>query len=700
MTKIIKAAVIGAGTTGLDIAVHLANVDANQRLYGAIDAVRNPGSIVSSNTSSIPLAALIKGLPERFAGEFLVTHFFNRPRIMRLLELVSGPNTKPEVITTIRDFADRELGKTIVVCNDTPKLIGNRIGTYWMLVAQNEAIAMGPDVEAADTIIGEPFGMPSTGILGLIDLFGVDLMLTTLRSLQNAPANTDAIHEYDPESLLISRMIAENRLDQKSGAVFFRFSADRQTPEIADLTTGDYRPMRQIAPESHDASKGGARALMEHPGLGGRIVMEKVLAYAASLVPEVADSPDAVDDAMRIGCGWEYGPFELVDRLGGSRLVEHPKAHGLAVPPYLTLAAEGGDFHTDFDGKRRCLLPDGTVSSVVRGEGVMTIADLKLATKPVVDYGCAALWDLDDGVVCLEFCTKMNTFSEPLLDAINAALEEVGKGFRALVIGSDSPIYSAGADLRVFLERIEKGGADALGEFIDKGHQTFKAVKYVPFPVVGAPAGLAFGGGCEMLLHCDAIQAHAELSIGLVETRIGVVPGWGGCKEMLIRRCGLAGATMGLGASAIATFNLIAPAKVSRSAFEAKSLGFLRSTDGVTINRDRLLADAKQKALSLSDGYVAPEPPLLALSGPSGASAMRNILKSAALAGHATVHDKVVGEALINVLSGGPNADPLKPMTEDDVLALERQAFIALFETPATVERVKHMLATGKSLRN
>ncbi|WP_292363696.1 enoyl-CoA hydratase/isomerase family protein [Mesorhizobium sp.] len=275
------------------------------------------------------------------------------------------------------------------------------------------------------------------------------------------------------------------------------------------------------------------------------------------------------------------------------------------------------------------------------------------------------------------------------------------RGFRALLIGSDSPIHSAGADLRVFLERIEKGGSDALGGFIDMGHQTFKAVKYAPFPVVGAPAGLALGGGCEMLLHCDAIQAHAELSIGLVETRIGVVPGWGGCKEMLIRQSGLAtSATTGLSVPAIAAFNLIAPAKVSSSAFEARSLGFLRPTDGVTINRERLLADAKQKALSLSDGYVAPKPPLLALSGPSGASDLRNILKGAALSGRATAHDIVVGEALINVLSGGPDADPLKPMAEDDIIALERQTFIALFETTATVERVKHMLATGKPLRN
>jgi 3-hydroxyacyl-CoA dehydrogenase len=764
MTTITKAAVIGAGVMGSGIAAHLANagvevvlldiekkfadggvarqlkangfmdkgfagrittgstgddmslladadwiveavaerLDIKQNLYKAIDAVRKPGSIVSSNTSTIPLAALTGGLPESFAADFLITHFFNPPRIMRLLELVSGPKTNPDVTAKIHDFADRGLGKTVVVCKDTPGFIGNRIGNYWMVVAQNEAIDMGLDVEEADAIIGKPFGIPSTGIFGLLDLVGIDLMPTILRSLQNALPKSDAIHDYDAEPTLIAKMIAENRLGRKSGAGFVRLSADK-TRDITDLKTGDYRPMKKVESESLDAAKGDARALMEHPGLGGRyasVVMEKSLAYAVALVPEITDGPDAVDDAMRTGYGWKQGPFELIDRLGAGWLVERLTARGLAVPAYLALAAEKGGFYSVVEGKLSCLLSDGSIRPVMRGEGVITIADLKLATKPVADYSCAALWDLGDDVACLEFRTKMNTFSEALLDAINAALDEVGKSFKALVIGSDSPVYSAGADLRVFLETVENGGSEALGKFIDKGHQTFKAVKYAPFPVVGAPSGLAFGGGCEILLHCDAIQAHAELSIGLVETRIGVVPGWGGCKEMLIRQYGLSGVTRGPVAPAIATFNLIAPARVSGSAFEAQSLGFLRPADGVTMNRDRLLADAKRKALSLVDGYVAPEPPQLALSGPSGTSAMSNIIEGETLAGRATAHDKVVGEALINVLSGGPKADPLKPTTEDEVLALERQAFITLFETPATVDRVKHMLATGKPLRN
>lgn len=678
-------------------------LEIKQSLYRAIDGVRKEGSVVSSNTSTIPLSALVGGLPDAFAADFLITHFFNPPRIMRLLEVVSGPKTRPDITAAISDFGDRTLGKCVVACKDTPGFIANRIGSFWMVVAQNEAIRLGLDVEEADAVIGKPFGIPSTGIFGLLDLVGIDLMPTIIRSLQNALPKTDAVHAYEAEPSLISRMIAENRIGRKSGAGFVKLSADRKSREITDLVTGDYRPMKTVDSESLAESRGDARALMEHAERGGQYaaaVMEITLAYAASLVPEIADGPDAIDDAMRTGYGWKQGPFELIDRLGAAWLAERFAAKGKAVPAYLTLAAEKGGFYATIDGRLNCLLPDGSFRPVARGEGVITIADLKLATKAVADYGPAALWDLGDGVACLEFRTKMNTFSKELLEAIGKAIEDVKTGFKALVIGSDSPVYSAGADLRVFLETVEQGGAEALGSFIDLGHNTFKALKYAPFPVVGAPSGLAFGGGCEILLHCDAIQAHAELTTGLVETRIGVVPGWGGCKEMLVRSYAAKGPVRGPVAPAMAAFNLIAPAKVSGSAFEARKLGFLRPTDGITMNRDRLLADAKARALSLVEGYVPQEPPVVALPGPSGAAAIINIIESEALAGRATVHDLVVGKVLATLLTGGPSADPLRPLTEDDLLALERQAFISLFAEPATIARVQHMLATGKPLRN
>ncbi|MDQ0564196.1 3-hydroxyacyl-CoA dehydrogenase [Rhizobium mesoamericanum] len=678
-------------------------IDIKQALYRAVDELRKAGSIVSSNTSTIPLQALTAGLPESFAADFLITHFFNPPRIMRLLELVSGHATKPEVTATISDFANRELGKSVVTCKDTPGFIGNRIGNYWMLVAQNEAIDLGLDVEEADAIIGKPFGIPSTGIFGLLDLVGIDLMPTIIRSLQNATPASDAVKDYDAEPALIARMIAENRLGRKSGAGFVRLSPDRKSRDVTDLKTGEYRPQKPISSKSLDASGGDPRALMEHPGLGGRyaaVVMEKSLAYAASLVPEIADTPEAVDEAMRTGYGWKLGPLELIDRLGAGWLKARLEARDIDVPSYLALAAKKGGFYSVVDGRRCNLLPNGSIEPVAQSESVLLLSDLRLGRKPVESWEAANLWDIGDGVACLEFRTKMNTCSPALLDVIGKSLERCKADFRALVIGSDSPVFSAGADLRIFLETVEKGGSEALSAFIDLGHRTFKAIKYAPFPVVGAAAGLALGGGCEILLHCDAIQAHAELSIGLVETRIGLIPGWGGCKEMMLRLSASTASMRGTVAPAIAAFNLISAAKTSASAFEARKLGFLKSSDGITMNRSRLLADAKAKALALVQNYAAPEAPSIVLSGPSGTFAIRNIVEGEALAGRITAHDRMVGRALANVLTGGPSADPLKPLTEDEFVALERDAFIELFATPATQVRVRHMLATGKPLRN
>lgn len=765
MTTIIKAAVIGAGVMGSGIAAHLANaglevllldmdkkladggvarqlkangfmdpdfagrittgstadnlnliadadwiieavaerIEIKQSLYRAVDAVRRPGSIVSSNTSTIPLAALVDGMPESFAADFLITHFFNPPRIMRLLEIVSGAVTRSDVTATISDFADRQLGKSVVHCKDTPGFIGNRVGNYWMVVAQNEAIALGLDVEEADAIISKPFGIPSTGIFGLLDLVGIDIMPTILRSLQSTTPQGDAVQDYDAEPALIARMIAENRIGRKSGAGFVKLSPDRKSRTVTDLITGDYRPQKSVSSDSLEASGGKARTLMEHSGHGGQyasIVMEKTFAYAAALVPEIADTPDQVDEAMRTGYGWKHGPFELIDQLGADWVKARLEARGMAVPPYLALAAEKGGFYSVVDGKRANLLPDGTIVPIARSEGVLLLTDVKLAQKPVADWGAASLWDLGDGVAGLELRTKMNTFSPQLLEVIPQAIERCGQDFKALVIGSDSAVFSAGADLRVFMDTVEQDDPEAVPAFVDAGHRAFQAIKYAPFPVVGAAAGLAFGGGCEILLHCDAIQAHAEISMGLVEPRIGIIPGWGGCKEMMVRFSARDAATRGPVAPAIAAFNLIAHSKVSASAFDARKLGFLRPSDGITMNRSRLLADAKAKALDLAESYVVPERPLVPVSGPSGAAAIINLIESEVLAGRASAHDAVVGRALAGVLTGGADADPIKPLTEDELVALEKAAFIGLLATPATLERIQHMLATGKPLRN
>lgn len=679
------------------------NLEIKQTLYRAVEGVRKTGSIVSSNTSTIPLAALVKGLPERFARDFLITHFFNPPRIMRLLELVAGGQTRPEATADIGKFADQTLGKSVVLCKDTPGFIANRIGNYWLSAALNEAIALGITVEEADAVIAKPFGIPATGIFGLLDLVGIDLLPMVLRSLQSATGAGDAIHDYAAEPPLITEMIAANRLGRKSGAGFTRLSPDRKTREIIDLATGEYRPQQPLASESLTAAGSDPRALMEHIGLGGRYaaaVMERTLAYAASLVPEIADTPNAVDEAMRTGYGWKQGPFELIDRLGAAWLQTRLDARGMMVPAYLALAAKHGGFYSHQDRQLAGLRPNGAITAFPRDKDVILIADLALASEPVAAWESANLWDLGDGVACLEIRSKMNTFSPGLLDAIEEAVELCRTDFSAMVIGSDAPYFSAGADLRIFLDTFEKGGRDAIGVFIDHGHRTFQAIKYAPFPVVAAASGVALGGGCELLLHCDAIQAHAELSMGLVEPSVGLVPGWGGCKEMMFRLSSTAGFPRGPVAPVMSAFNLIASAKVSASAFDARALGFLRSSDAITMNRDRLIADAKAKALSLIENYSAPEPATIMPAGRSGVSAITNMLDSEALAGRIASHDRVIGLALANVLTGGPGADPVSPLSEDTLIELEREAFVDLLETPASLDRIRHILKTGKPLRN
>jgi 3-hydroxyacyl-CoA dehydrogenase len=678
-------------------------LDIKQGLYRQIDAVRKPGSIVSSNTSTIPLKALVDGMPEAFARDFMITHFFNPPRRMRLLEVVSGPATNAAALASITGFADVALGKSVVRAKDTPGFIGNCIGVYWLLASVHEAIALGIDVEEADAILGKPFGIPSTGVFGLMDLVGIDLMASILASFQASLPPGDAMLEYAEMPPLIAGMIAAGRIGRKGGAGFYRVSADRKTREVIDLATGEYRPQRAVASESLEAAGNDLRALVAHPGLGGRFAaaaMGRTLAYAAERAPDIAESPAAVDEAMRLGYAWTQGPFELIDRLGGEWLRGQITARSRAAPPLLDEAIAGGGFYATQDGVRGCLTPGAGFRPIARQDGVFSLADHKLTAEPVESTPDASLWDIGDGVGLIELHTKLGTLSPGALAALDMFVDVGARRFKALVIGSDAPYFSAGADLRVFIEVAEKS-PDGLANYLRQGQEVLRKIKHSPIPVVAAASGAAVGGGCELLMHCAAVQAHAELNAGLVETSIGLIPGWGGCKELLLRLSEAgSGRARGPVAPASAAFDLIGPGRVSTSAYDARALGFLRARDGITMNSDRLLADAKALALRIADGYQPPEPGLLCLAGPSGALALKAGLHAAALAGRATPHDCVVGEALIGVLTGGPEADPARPVSEDAVMEQETAAFLALYATPATQARVQHMLAARKPLRN
>ena len=669
----------------------------------SLPAVRQPGSILSSNTSTIPLAALIEGQSEDFAADFLITHFFNPPRYMRLLEVVQGPATRAEALAAITDFGDRVLGKTVIACKDRPGFIANRIGGMWMQSAINRAFDLGLTVEEADAVMGRPMGVPKTGVFGLLDLVGIDLMPHVAASMKATLPRDDAYVLGLRDNALITRMIAEGRTGRKGKGGFYtreKGAGGESLKRALDLTTGDYRASEKAQLESLSLRE--LRALAEHPDRGGRYaraVLLDTLGYAAALVPEIADSVADVDAAMRLGYNWKYGPFELIDRLGAAWLAAALAADGRPVPPLLAQVGEGA-FYRVQDGTLEYFGTDDGYHAVPRPDGVLLLADVKRRTKPLAKNGSASLWDVGDGVACLEFHSKMNAFDPGTVEMIgkSVALGKKG-GFKALVIHNEGEQFSVGANIGLALFAANIAAWGEIEGLIEQGQKAMRSLRDAPFPVVGAPSGMALGGGCEVLLHCDAVQAHAESYIGLVEVGVGLIPGWGGCTTMLRRWAENPRAPKGPMPPVAKAFEMISTAQVAKSAFEAKEMLLLRPTDGITFNRDRLLADAKAKALSLVEGYAPPEVKPLRLPGETGRAALAMAVQQQVALGRATPHDVVVCGHLAETLTGGRH-DHTEDTTEAELHALERRSFMALLRTPATLARVEHMLETGRPLRN
>lgn len=677
-------------------------LDLKQSLYAKLEAVKRPGTAVSSNTSTIPLAQLVEGRSDQFRRDFLITHFFNPPRYMRLLEIVTGPETDSKLAARVEDFADRAMGKHVVRAKDTPGFIANRIGTYWLAVAVNAAMDLGLTVEEADQIGGKPMGVPKTGIFGLIDLVGVDLMPLLTKSLTATLPQGDPYFETVRPMPLVEKMIAEGYTGRKGKGGFYRLNkADgRRVKESLDLATGDYRPERQPEPLSSRLEK-DLGALIAAPGKTGTYawtILGNVLSYAAKLVGEAADDIVAIDDAMKLGYNWRYGPFELIDRLGSGKLAERLKAEGRPVPPLLEVAGDKPFYRVE-NGKRQYLTADGGYADVVHAEGVLLLEDIKRGSQPLAKNGSAALWDAGDGVVVLEFTGKMNALDGDVIALIQQAIPLVKAQYKALVVYNEGSNFSAGANLGLALFAVNIAAWSEIEKLIAGGQQAYKALKYAPFPVVAAPAGLALGGGCEILLHADAIQAHAESYVGLVECGVGLVPGWGGNGEMLDRWAKSGLLPKGPMPAVAKVFETVSTATVSKSAAEAKELQFLRKGDGITMNRDRLLADAKAKALSLVEGYAPPEPPTFRLPGPSGRTGLDLAARDFHKKGLATDYDVVVSDRLAEVITGG-EADLVDTVAEEQLLKLERKAFIAAIKDPRTIARIETMLETGKPLRN
>jgi 3-hydroxyacyl-CoA dehydrogenase len=652
----------------------------------------------------------------------MITHFFNPPRYMRLLELVTGPETRGDAIEEITDFCDRRLGKGVVRCNDTPGFIANRIGAFWLDYAITAALEAGISIEEADAVLSRPVGVPKTGVFGLVDLVGIDLMPHLARSLLDNLPGDDRYAQLHKDHKFVDEMIAAGYTGRKGKGGFYRLdtSGGKREKQVIDLSSGQfsedhYAPAQRPRPAATQAGKTGLRAVLDSKDAAGAYaldVMSETLCYAAALVPEIADNVHDVDEAMRLGYNWKYGPFEMIDKIGPAWLAGKIKEKGLPVPPLLEQLGER-TFYRANEGRLEYFGTDGQYHELARPDGVLLLSDIKLAGAPVLKNGSASVWDIGDGVLCFEKHSKMNTFDDKIFELLNKTTALIGDGsgdYKALVIYNDGSAFSAGANLGLALFMINIAMWPQVEQFVALGQKTFQTLKSAPFPVVAAPSGLALGGGCEILLHSDAVQAHAETYTGLVEVGVGVIPGWGGCKEMILRFQEREAATHNdiwfsppqtpMGAARKA-FETIGMATVAKSAFEAQDIGYFRESDGVTMNRARLLFDAKQKALKLAENYTpADKREDIRLPGPSGKMALDLAVGDLRKSGKATPYDVVVSDYLAGVLTGGENADWTAPRSEDDILTLEREAFMGLLREQGTMDRIEHMLDKGKPLRN
>lgn len=742
-------------------------------LFKKIDENRKAGSVVASNTSTIPLQTLIDGQSDAFKKDFVITHFFNPPRYMPLLELVTSEHNSPDMVADVTKFMDEKLGKGVVVCNDTPGFIANRIGTFWIQASINEAIDRKLMVEEADAIIGRPMGIPKTGIFGLVDLVGLDLMPHISKSLTEKLPADDGYVKISRQSPVIDKMIADGYTGRKGKGGFYRLNDSRQKLAV-DLDTGNDRLARKVVAKptpqevaiaavmaaSKKVGKGiaffhpkkfrqnvknlfakkektpqelppielqaltvskqkGLRGLLDHKDKYGEYawsVFKQTMVYAAEHVHTISGNITDVDQAMKLGYNWKEGPFELLDKVGVDYFIERLKADGDKVPAFIEQAA-GKKFYKTENGKLHYLNKEGAYTEVERADGVLLLSDIKRASKPVVNNTKnvpgigkmgAALWDAGDGVLCLEFTSKMNSLDLYTLKTINDACDIIEKGskkdkngqpFKALVIHNEGDDFSVGANIGVALLAAKAKQYWVVDKMVEGGQDALKRLKYAKFPVVSAPSGKALGGGCEVLLHSHHVQAHAETYMGLVEVGVGLLPAWGGSTELMTRATQSKRLPKGPMPPVATVFETISTAKVGLSAFEGKDLMYLRETDGVTMNKSRLLADAKKKALELSVDFKPEVPHDMVLPGTAGAAALNMAVDGFYLKGQATPYDVVVSGKVGSVLTGGDKAGPGVKVSQDYLRELERKHFMELVRDPRTVARIETMLTTGKPLR-
>lgn len=675
-------------------------LEVKRDLYRQIDAVRKSGSIVSSNTSTIPISVLVEGMPESFCAEFAITHFFNPVRYMRLLELVRGESTRAEVIDCLARFNDQRMGKGVVMCRDTPGFLGNRVGVFAIQTALHEAFRMGLAPEEADAIFGRPMGIPKTGVFGLYDLIGIDLMSDVALSLASILPAGDAFHDVAGEIPLMKRLIAEGRIGNKSDGGFYR-QLRGGGKETLDFDSFSYRQHDTDKPSVAVAAEqdGNLLVLLEGNDRYGRYawkVLSQTLCYACELVPEVNESLLAIDDAMKLGYNWQQGPFELIDEIGTGTFAARLEAEGLRIPPLLA-TADGRPFYRVFEGTLQHLHADGKYQPLVRPAGVRRFAEERQSLTASIENDVSSYFVLPDKTGLIEFHSKGNTLNDDSMQLIASAVKHASRQHMPIVLHNDAQHFSCGVNLQFVEDAIAREDWQGIDEFLHRFQQTVLALRDAPVPVVAAPSGLSIGGGFEVLLHTDKVIYHANSVTGLVESLVGLVPGGGGVKEMLYRCAALEG---DVGKGAWRAWQTVGFGRTAQSPLQAADLGMFRNgVDTFEMNRDRLLERAVEAAHALQTNYRPTRRAPLVAPGRPLREEMISWLGTAREKGDITAHDVTTGTEIAMIVSGGDVAAGTV-LQEQDFLDLERRAFVTLAKTPETRARIRYMLSFGTPLRN
>ena len=694
------------------------NLEIKRKLYERVEQFRRPGSVVASNTSGIPIRQLAEGRSEDFRAHFLGIHFFNPPRYLHLVELIGTEWTRPEVSCSVYGFLDQRLGKGVVTAKDRPNFIANRIGTFGALYTIRTMLEDGYSIEEVDKMTGQAVGRPKTATFRTFDLVGLDVFAHVVQNLYDAlPEDEEREVFIAPEFL--KGMTERGLLGNKTRGGFYRKQkgeGEKQEIWTLDHASLEYRPAQKVRLPALDLAKNiettpeRIKALVWGKDRVGAFLwktISRTLRYAAGRIPEIADNVVEIDRAMKWGFNWELGVFETWDAIGVEKSVTRMREEGQSVPQNVQRMLEAGatSFYKTEQGQRSYFdFASGQYQPVNELPGVVVLKSIKERAGVIKRNAGASLIDLGDGVACLEFHSKMNAIGGDTLQMIKYALAEVEKNFAGLVVGNQGVNFSVGANLMLLLLEAQDENWEEIDLIVRAFQNATMSLRYSAKPVVVAPFQMTFGGGCEMTLHGDRVRAAAETYIGLVEVGVGLIPAGGGTKELLLRA--LDSIPGGMNDAdpfpfVKRAFETIALAKVATSAEEARSLGFLGADDTVSMNSDRLIADAKQEVLSLAaSGYVEPQQrtDILALGLPALATLKLGIHQMKR-GGFISDYDALIGEKLARILTGGDLNHPTR-VSEQYLLDLEREAFLSLCGERKTQERIGHMLKNGKPLRN